>query len=105
MTTTTRLITGLLFACLVSAQTVQDFKCAVPASISNANPAVVTCPSPHGYNKRATVNLTFNGNAVNNDTLTIDGATYCFVTSLNNAVARQVLIGAGARDTTWNFYH
>ncbi len=95
----------LILSAIAFPQTVQDFKCAVPVSVTTANPAVVTCPTPHGYNMRAMLNLFINANPAANATYTIDGVTYTFVSSLNNAVPNQVLVGLEARATAWNLNH
>jgi hypothetical protein len=92
------LFTFLLWAILpLSAQTVlENYACAVPTSVSNANPAVVTCPSLHGYNQRAHVTWQFNSPTSvpsNGATITVDGQTYTFATSINNSLANQILIG------------
>jgi hypothetical protein len=101
-------IAGVLAAILPAIafpQTVEDFACAVPVSVTAANPAVVACPSPHGYNMRAVAILAIYGNPANNGTVTIDGTAYTFVSALNNATPNQVLIGLGTRETAWNLYH
>jgi hypothetical protein len=84
---------------------VEDFACTVPASVSNADPAVVTCPGPHNFNMQAYVLVTALDHGSNGDTLRIDGVTYTFVTRLDNAAPNQVLIGQGKADTAWSLFH
>lgn len=100
----------ILAALGLQAQTIIDFRCSQitstnGGSVTAANPAVVTMPCGHGFNKRASVNYRFSVNPQNGDTLPLDGTTYTYVTSLNNGVANQVLIGQSAADTTWYTYN
>jgi hypothetical protein len=84
---------------------VEDFACTVPASVSNASPAIVACPGPHNFNMQAYVAVGFSDHGSNGDTLRIDGVTYTFVTRLDNAAPNQVLIGQGRADTAWSLFH
>lgn len=98
------LIAWLLGGGIATAQVVEDFKCTVPLSISNGNPAIVTCGEPHGWNQRALNLIQLWAAGTNGDTITIDGTTYTLVTTLNNNIPNQVLIGQTNRDTAWNLY-
>jgi hypothetical protein len=54
---------------------------------------------------RPFVVLTLDTNANAGDTITIDGTTYTFVTSLTQGTPYQVLLGNSMQDSTWHLYH
>src|SRR4051812_7364231 len=94
---------------LASAQSalIEDFACTMISSISNANPAIVTCPGPHHFNQAAYLILTISTttNAANGDTVSANGIVYTFVAAMDNSQPRKVLIGNSAADTAANLAH
>ncbi len=100
---------GILVALLLPnlfAQTpvIEDFTVTTPASISQANPAVVDCGGACGFNMREFSQLNANTTPQANDTVTLGSVTYKFVSSFTGA-QNEVLIGADRQSSMFNLMH